>query len=312
MFKNKVSNLDILDFLKSFNDDFFDLILIDPPYNIGKDFGNDSDNKTMTEYIEWSLSYLKECFRVVKNSSLLYIYGFPEIISHLSVHFPIENQRWLTWHYTNKTVPSSKFWQRSFETILCLWKGKKPILKIDDIRENYTENFLKNSAGKIRKSKDCRYSNGNTTTVYQANEKGALPRDVLKIPSLAGGSGYSERVLYCKNCKKIVFGKEKESHNNCVIIKHPTQKPFQLTEKLIKSCAPKNIFIPFAGSGSECIVAKQLGVDFYATEINKDYVCLANEWLEYSSSFFRKEEMKKENKEKKNEKEIREVQQLLC
>lgn len=311
MLKNKIHHLDTLNFLKSFNDNFFDLIIIDPPYNIGKDFGNNSDSKKMQEYIDWSLSYLKECFRVVKKSSLIYLYGFPEIISHLAVHFPIENQRWLTWHYTNKTVPSSKFWQRSFETILCLWKGKKPILKVDEIREDYTKNFLKNSAGKIRKSKDCRYSKGNSTTIYKANEKGALPRDVLKIPSLAGGSGYSERVLYCKDCRKIVFGKEKENHNECEIIKHPTQKPFQLTEKLIKSCSPKNLLIPFAGSGSECIVAQNLGINFYATEINKNYVFLANQWLKESSKFFKNKNKEKINAEN-NERETAEVQQLLC
>ena len=153
MIKNRITHTDVIDFLKSCPNNFFDLIVVDPPYNIGKDFGNDSDRKKMKTYINWSIAYLKECLRVAKNSSLIYVYGFPEIISHLAVQFPIANQRWLTWHYTNKTVPSSKFWQRSFESILCLWKGKKPILEIDEIREHYTENFLKNAAGKVRKVK---------------------------------------------------------------------------------------------------------------------------------------------------------------
>ena len=298
MIKNTVQNSDVVDFLKSFERDFFDLAIVDPPYNIGKDFGNNSDKMQLKKYVDWSIVYLKECLRVVKESSLVYVYGYPEILAHLAVAFPLENQRWLTWHYTNKTVPTSKFWQRSFESILCLWKGKKPALHIDEIRESYTETFLKNAAGKVRKSKECRYSKGNSLTIYKANEKGALPRDVIKVPALAGGAGHSERVIYCKSCHKIVIGKEKEKHNACNIVKHPTQKPFQLTEKIIRGSLPKKLLVPFAGSGSECVVAQKLGIDFYASEINKDFVLLCNEWL-------------KNNQIKNDDKEINSVQRFL-
>jgi DNA modification methylase len=48
------------------------------------------------------------------------------------------------------------------------------------------------------------------------------------------------------------------------IIKHPTQKPIRLTEKLLLSSKPKNglVVIPFGGSGSEGVVCKKLGLDF--------------------------------------------------
>lgn len=267
--------------LDSFDgDDLFDMAIIDPPYNIGKDFGNNHDNREMPEYVSWSLSYLRECVRLVKPAAPIYVYGYPEVLAHLAVHFPITQQRWLSWHYTNKTVPTSKFWQRSYESILCLWKGRKPILQIDDIRESYTDGFLKNAAGKVRKSKNCRYSKGDSITIYKAHEGGALPRDVIKISALAGGAGYSERVFYCRDCDEVGFNKDKAAHANCRTEYHPTQKPFKLTEKLIKGTAPKNILIPFSGSGSECVVAQKLGLEFYATDINKDYVTLGNKWLE--------------------------------
>ena len=280
MRKNKIYNMDVLKFLKSFKEkDIFDLILIDPPYNIGKDFGNNNDKMEIADYINWSHKYINECLRLIKSSATIYIYGLPEILSHISVKYPIENQRWLAWHYTNKTVPSSKFWQRSYESILCIWKDRKPRLNIDEIREEYTETFLNNSAGKIRNSKKCRYSKGDSTTTYQAHKNGALPRDVIKIPALAGGSGSKERVAYCKDCDKLIIGKEKNNHINCNLIVHPTQKPIKLTEKLIKGSNPQNVLIPFAGTGSECYVAKKMDIDFYATEINSEYVYLANNWI---------------------------------
>ena len=279
--KNKVNNLDVIQFLKSFtSNDLFDLAIIDPPYNIGKNFGNNKDNMTILEYRDWSTNYIDECIRLIKPSALIYIYGFAEILAHIASKYPISNQRWLVWHYTNKTVPSSKFWQRSYESILCIWKESKPKLNIDEIREEYTDSFLKNAAGKVRFSKQCRYSKGNSITVYKAHSKGALPRDVIKIPALAGGSGSKERIAYCKNCNKLVIGKEKHNHNNCVLVEHPTQKPLKLTKKFINASNPKNILIPFTGSGSECYAAKKMGVDFYTTEINPDYINLANKWIE--------------------------------
>lgn len=278
--KNKVNHLDVMQFLQSFNgDNIFDLAIIDPPYNIGKNFGNNQDSMEILEYIEWSIEYINQCLKLIKPAAPIYIYGLPEILAHIAVKYPIHNQRWLAWHYTNKTVPSSRFWQRSYESILCIWKDAKPKLNIDAIREEYTETFLKNAAGKIRNSKPCRYSKGHSQTVYKAHINGALPRDVIKIPALAGGSGSAERVAYCKSCEQLIVGKEKHHHNDCILITHPTQKPIKLTEKLIKASNPENILIPFAGTGSECYVAKKMGVDFYATEMNPDYVKLANGWM---------------------------------
>ena len=164
-----------------------------------------------------------------RTASIL-IYGFPEILAHISVRYPLEKQKWLVWHYTNKAVPSLKFWQRSHESILCIWKEKKPQIRIDAVRENYTESFLKNAAGKVRKETYCRYSTKGKKTIYQAHPKGALPRDVLKVPALAGGAGYSERWFY-----RLCFPNETEAHLEHNIIKHPTQKPAELTKKLIIS-----------------------------------------------------------------------------
>ena len=69
------------------------------------------------------------------------------------------------------------------------------------------------------------------------------------------------------------------------ILKHPTQKPLELTKRLIKSAAPKGdavVLVPFVGSGSECVVAKKLGKSYIGFEINPDYVHLAREWLTLS------------------------------
>jgi site-specific DNA-methyltransferase (adenine-specific) len=255
---NKIHNEDCVQGMKKMKDESADIIICDPPYNIGKDFGNDSDKQTMEDYLIWCDTWIAECLRILKPKGTLYIYGYSETLAFIRTRVTC-NVRWLIWHYTNKVTPSLNFWQRTHESILCCYK-EKPVFNRDDVREPYTETFLKNAAGKARKATPGRFSKGEKETTYTAHESGALPRDVIKVPALAGGAGKKERV------------------------DHPTQKPLSLCDTLIKASLNKEVetlvVIPFAGSGSECVSAKNNNVNFIGFEINSQYVEIANERLE--------------------------------
>lgn len=255
----EIINGDCLEYMKTLETESAQSILCDPPYNIGKDFGNDSDKQKMDEYLIWCDNWISECLRILKPNGTMFIYGFSEILALILSRIPHNIQRrWIIWHYTNKNVASLNFWQRSHESILVLWKNDK-VFHRDDIREAYTEGFLNGAAGKERASTKGRFSKGDKKTTYTAHPNGALPRDVIKIPALAGGAGAKERV------------------------NHPTQKPLALCEKLLLSCRQNiedgYVLIPFAGSGSECVAAKKLGLPFIGIEINKEYINLINKRL---------------------------------
>lgn len=254
--RNKIHNMDCIIGMKKMKNESVDIVICDPPYNIGKDFGNDSDKQKMDVYLLWCDSWISECVRILKPNGTLYIYGFSEILAFIRTRITC-NVRWLVWHYTNKVTPSLNFWQRTHESILCCYK-EKPIFNRDDVREPYTGPFLKN-AGKVRKATIGRFSDGKKDTIYTAHEGGALPRDVIKVPALAGGAGKKERV------------------------DHPTQKPLNLCDTLIKASINKStetiLVVPFAGSGSECVSAKNNNVHFIAFELNEDYIRIANERL---------------------------------
>jgi len=190
-------------------------------------------------------------------------------------------KRWLIWHYTNKNVASINFWQRSHEAIICAWKDK-PTFNRDEVREPYTEGFLNGAAGKVRKGTVGRFSKGGLETVYNAHSGGALPRDVIKIAALAGGAGMVERWFLCKTCDDVFEPRQLQKHDKHEIIKHPTQKPLELSRKLILSAMPKKdgvILVPFVGTGSECVAAKELGQSYIGFEINPDYVRIAEKFL---------------------------------
>jgi site-specific DNA-methyltransferase (adenine-specific) len=266
---------DSLKILPTLKSESAQIIIADPPYNIGKDFGNNSDKQPMDEYLVWCEQWIKECIRILKPNGTMFIYGFSEILAMIYSKIPQTygsstpsggsegggsplHTRWIIWHYTNKTVPSLNFWQRTHESIIVLWKSDK-VFHRDDVREPYTDGFLNGAAGKERKATKGRFSKGDKTTTYEAHANGALPRDVIKIPALAGGAGMNERV------------------------DHPTQKPLALCDKLIRSCRQPAtegyVLVPFAGSGSECVAAKKNGIPFIGIELNPVYVKLCEDRL---------------------------------
>ena len=281
---NEVNKLDCVEGLKSIEADSIDCIIADPPYNIGKDFGNNKTRQAIKEYADWCDTWIAECERILSPSGTLYVYGFSEILAHLSVRMNLPH-RWLAWHYTNKTVPSLHFWQRSHESILCAWKNKSDrIFNRDDVREPYTEGFVKGySDGKRKRppGKGRFNTKGkNVETIYTVNKKGALPRDVIKVPSLAGGSGMAERYVYSPSDNKLYTSKQAKAANIENGIRHPTQKPIKLTNKLLDACLDptreSKVVIPFAGTGSEARVCEERELKWISFDINDDYVKMAN------------------------------------
>ena len=86
-FINTIYNEDCIDGIGKINDGSIDLIVTDPPYCLGKDYGNDSDKKSPEEYLTWTYQWLDVGVPKLKESGSLYIflswqYG-PEIFSYL-------------------------------------------------------------------------------------------------------------------------------------------------------------------------------------------------------------------------------------
>ena len=70
---NKIILGDAVKELRKLPDDSCDVIIADPPYNIGKDFGNNTDSRELNEYIAWCQSWINECIRILNpNTCLLY------------------------------------------------------------------------------------------------------------------------------------------------------------------------------------------------------------------------------------------------
>jgi len=81
-----------------------DLVIADPPYNLGKDYGNNVDLKAWHEYEEFTREWLAQAIRVLKPTGSIFTFMGVRFISRLFImlqdefHLPFNG--WITWHYT--------------------------------------------------------------------------------------------------------------------------------------------------------------------------------------------------------------------
>src|SRR3990172_906204 len=70
---------DCMKVLPLLNDEVVDTVFADPPFNLGKQYGkNTNDSLTDEHYIQWCQKWLTECVRILKPSGSLFLYNLPK------------------------------------------------------------------------------------------------------------------------------------------------------------------------------------------------------------------------------------------
>jgi site-specific DNA-methyltransferase (adenine-specific) len=236
---------DSLEFLKQMESNSVDLIFADPPYNIKKaQWDMFSSQK---EYLDWSMDWIFESQRILKNTGSLYICGFSEILADIKyMAAPLfKGCKWLVWYYRNKANLGND-WGRSHESILHFRKSNSFIFNIDEVRIPYNEHTTKYP--KRTQAESSQYSNGKKNVYeWEPNPLGAKPKDVLEIPTISNGAW------------------EKYSHE--------TQKPVELLRKIILSSSNADSIIldPFGGSGTTFAVAEAYKRKWIGIEKEEEY-----------------------------------------
>lgn len=114
-----------------------DLIVADPPYNLGKDYGNNIDTKAWNEYEQFTLTWLKEAVRILKPTGSIYVFMGVRFISRLFLiledSLNLNFNGWITWHYTQGMGRKQGFSPRH-EDILYFTKSNNFTFNLDDIR----------------------------------------------------------------------------------------------------------------------------------------------------------------------------------
>ena len=105
----------------------FNLIITDPPYNIGWKYSNKvNDNKK--DYNSWCLEWAELCFDSLRNDGIFCIINYPENNNILYAELIKKGYNFiqqLIWNYPTNVGHSKRKYTRSYRTILIFSKGKE-------------------------------------------------------------------------------------------------------------------------------------------------------------------------------------------
>lgn len=229
-----------------------DLLFADPPYNIGKRFGNTRDRWPSVEaYFQWCREWLALCLPKLKPTGSVYVMASTQCMPYFDL-FLRERLTILSrivWYYDSSGVQARRYFGSMYEPILFgVADAKQYTFNAEEIK-------VQARTGAVRKLIDYRKA---IPTPYN-DEK--VPGNVWSIP----------RVRYRMD--------EYEEH--------PSQKPESLLERIIRASSNPGdtVLDPFAGTFTTCAVAKRLGRNSIGIELEEQFVKvglrrlgLAREW----------------------------------
>jgi len=90
---------DCLDILARIKDDSIHCVFSDPPFNLGKDYGNGKaeDDLGKAEYLAWSARWIDECLRVLRPGGAIFIYILPQWGYHFATHLEQSGMTFRHW-----------------------------------------------------------------------------------------------------------------------------------------------------------------------------------------------------------------------
>jgi site-specific DNA-methyltransferase (adenine-specific) len=234
---NRVFCEDALHGLARIPDASIDLLIADPPYNLGKDYGNDSDKLDADAYLRWTAQWVDAALPKLKENGSLYIF--------------------LTWRYSPEIFVLLK--QRMTMINEIIWDRRVP------------------SMGGSTRS----YSSVHDTIGFFVRQKGYyFDLDAIRIPYDAATKKARSRSIFV-GAKWLELGYNPKDlwsvsrlhREHPERAEHPTQKPLEIVERMIKaSCPPGGVVLdPFMGSGTTAVAARRCGRHFTGFELNPEY-----------------------------------------
>jgi site-specific DNA-methyltransferase (adenine-specific) len=236
-------NRDFLTDVANLPDASIDLILADPPYGLGKDYGNDSDMRSGDDFIAWTRSWLELAIPKLKPSGSLYIFCTwqyaPEIFCFLKTRLTMVNE--IIW---DRRVPSMGGTTRRFTSV-------------------------HDNIGFFAVSKDYYFDLDPVRIPYDAITKKARSRKLFE------GSKWLEQGYNPKD----VWSVSRLHRQHAERVDHPTQKPLEIVERMVlASCPPGGrVLDPFMGSGTTAVACARQRREFVGYEINESYCAIARE-----------------------------------
>ena len=244
---------DTFETLKLLPENSIDLLIVDPPYNLAKDFNGKKFKKTSDDvYEEYTESWISLIAPLLKDNATIYVccdwQSSPAIGRVLKKHFYLQNR--ITWQ-REKGRGALTNWKNGMEDIWFATKSKTYTFNVEDVKIRRKVIAPYKVDGKPKDWEET--AQGNFRNTYPSNFW-----DDISIPYWSMPENTA----------------------------HPTQKPEKLLAKLIlASSNPGDVILdPFLGSGSTSVTAKKLGRHYIGIEQNEQYCVWTEKRLEMADS----------------------------
>lgn len=236
---------DALQGLARIPDGAVDLLIADPPYGLGKDYGNDSDKMASAAYLAWMEQWMAAALPKLKANGSLYIF--------------------LTWRYAPEVFVFLK--QRMTMMNEIIWDRRVPSMGGGTRRYSSVHDTI----GFFVNAKDYFFDLDAIRVAYDAVTKKARSRSIF-VGAKWLELGYNP---------KDVWSVSRLHREHRERADHPTQKPIEIVERMIKASCPAGglVLDPFMGSGTTAVAARQCGRHFVGFELNPDYCALIEQRL---------------------------------
>lgn len=250
---NKTINGDTFEIMVNMPKKFVDLLIVDPPYNLSKDY-NGEKFKEMKErdYAKYTEQWLNLVLPLLKDDASVYVccdWKTSIIIGNiLPKYLNVRNR--ITWQ-REKGRGAKENWKNSMEDIWFATNNGRWKFNVDDV--------------KVRKRVIAPYKVNGKPKDWEETENGNF-RDTHP-------SNFWDDI-------SIPYWSMPEN------TAHPTQKPEKLIAKLILASSHEGnvVLDPFLGSGTTSVVAKKLGRNYVGVELDKTYCAWAEKRLEDATS----------------------------
>ena len=125
--KLQIFHGDALEVLQAIPDSSVDLIFVDPPYNIGKDFAGRKDKwDTDEDYLKWCYLWIDLCIKKLKPTGAFYVMTSTQFMPYFDLYIR-ERMTILSrivWAYDSSGVQAKRYFGSLYEPILFCVKDK--------------------------------------------------------------------------------------------------------------------------------------------------------------------------------------------
>lgn len=211
---------DALELFSEIESQSVDLIVADPPYNLGKNYENNHDLVGFDEYLTFSKKWLTQAKRVLKPTGTIYVFMGVRFISYmydlLARDLDLFFNSWIVWHYTQGIGKTRGFSPRH-DDILMFTKSTNFTFNLDDVRipqkfYRARNNMRGANPGDVWEFSHVHYCNENRQAHPTQKPEGLIERIVLAssrpgetVLDPFSGSGTTLRVCQQTSRKCIGF-----------------------------------------------------------------------------------------------------------